>query len=721
MLQMPTSTFSMFSSSSKSLDGFFGLICVGIQLVLAVVLSEPKTEFTTAVRATATVKVVLQPTKCVLSDDTSSFPYVAAMGCAAIVLFGLFYILCAKRFKPVPPRASHTEKGFSTGDEPPSPPSDPDTESNAKKHRNNWLRLFLILLVSMVLLSLGASLFLACMVPSRRVLYPLESFCARTLRIVDRKFHEGWSLAASNISALGTHLSLHRRQYTKIGLLALASHSACITLGFGFCRLRRFMFNLGGDWWAMPAATVFVPHAILAAFPQLRWPLWMVLYSKCEGQLFVPMHHINRILSCFSFLAKFNSPGIAVRFYAISLVTALIHVTIQIVVGPIIIHTIAACLGTLILGFNGIHPTRRAANNFFSWRRLRNFYLCCTVFCLAYHVVAYWTVFACFHYSVLFPHLQPLVWESLFCPKAWETLRPTVWFLLDRYQTWKSDQIDEFAALIPELRRLFMAGFAVCWETWGALDSFDQLMILGPAAVFYGHLDVTLAKIATLVLPPTIKAAILCANLTTRSGDPTADTDAEDRRGTNPRQKVPNLLRPPTRAVPGHRAQHIPQRSSNPSREYTHNIPLLLPVLKSLTREYTPNSLIPDLVPLSIHPAQVARPRIYAHNITQPLSTLQGVYSSISSSGHYTRRIYPQLLKLLEDDFFWELRVCLPLYVSSQQNKGWGKDTFFPRLVGFNCAMDKSQDSRWLELEPMLKIEPLRASRGSSARNLELD
>ncbi|KAJ7046277.1 hypothetical protein C8F04DRAFT_1248525 [Mycena alexandri] len=136
MLQMPTSTFTMFPSSSKSLNGFFGLICVGIQLVLTVVRSEPQPKFTTAARPTATVKVVLQLTKCVLSNDTSSFAYVAATGCATILLSGLFYILRAKRFKQVPPRASHTEKGFSTGDEPPSPPY-LDTEANAKKHRNN--------------------------------------------------------------------------------------------------------------------------------------------------------------------------------------------------------------------------------------------------------------------------------------------------------------------------------------------------------------------------------------------------------------------------------------------------------------------------------------------------------------------------------------------------------------------------------------------------------
>ncbi|KAJ7039465.1 hypothetical protein C8F04DRAFT_1255164 [Mycena alexandri] len=133
MLQMFTSTFSMFSSS-KGVDGFFGLICVVIQMVLTVVLSEPKTEFTTAVRATATVKVVYQPTKCALSNGTGSFPYVAAMGYAAIVSSGLVYILRAKRVvQQVPTPGSHADKDPGTGDQPPSPPSDADTESNAKK------------------------------------------------------------------------------------------------------------------------------------------------------------------------------------------------------------------------------------------------------------------------------------------------------------------------------------------------------------------------------------------------------------------------------------------------------------------------------------------------------------------------------------------------------------------------------------------------------------
>ncbi|KAJ7709225.1 hypothetical protein B0H16DRAFT_1901052, partial [Mycena metata] len=170
MLQMPTSTFSMFSSS-KSLDGFFGLICVGIQLVLTVVLPKPKPEFTAAARATATVKVVLQPTKCALSDDTSSFPYVAAMGYAAIVLSGLFYILTTKQFSILRTPASHADKleGSGTGDQPPSPPSDPDTESNAKKRRNRWPLFLLIFLIWTVLLSLGASLFVTYLVRTPHV------------------------------------------------------------------------------------------------------------------------------------------------------------------------------------------------------------------------------------------------------------------------------------------------------------------------------------------------------------------------------------------------------------------------------------------------------------------------------------------------------------------------------------------------------------------------
>ncbi|KAJ7755100.1 hypothetical protein B0H16DRAFT_1830628 [Mycena metata] len=322
MFQMPTSTLSMFSSSSKSLGGFFGLICVGIQMVLTVILSDSsKTEFTTAARATTTVKVVLQPTKCVLSNGTTSFPYVAAMGYATIVFLSLLYILRAK--------------GFGTGDQPPSPPSDADTESNAKKRPNRWLRLLLILLVSMVLLSLGAGIFVAYLVPSLHALHPLQSFGADTVRIVERKLLE----AASNLSALATHVSLHGRQYTKIILLAIASHCICVLFGLTFRRFCALIVSWAPTGW-FPSLSMAIPYAMMTFLPGLDWIFWVHYHIICDGTRWNQID-VEAVLAC---IERAVEPHV---------------LEISIFLGIAIIHFVAVCIWTTVATLSVIPSTTR--------------------------------------------------------------------------------------------------------------------------------------------------------------------------------------------------------------------------------------------------------------------------------------------------------------------------------------------------------------------------
>ncbi|KAJ7755141.1 hypothetical protein B0H16DRAFT_1458692 [Mycena metata] len=138
-------------------------------------------------------------------------------------------------------------------------------------------------------------------------------------------------------------------------------------------------------------------------------------------------------------------------------------------------------------------------------------------------------------------------------------------------------------------------GFAVCWETWGTLDLFDQLMIFGPAVVSYGHFDVTLAKIATLVLPPAIEAAILCANLASRSGKPTAQTISRKYQIYSGRRPMPfpaTKRRIYSKYLP-HESRIYPHsvRLQSLTREYTQTLSTLL---KSVVREYT-CTLYPNL------------------------------------------------------------------------------------------------------------------------------
>ncbi|KAJ7174534.1 hypothetical protein C8R46DRAFT_1189298 [Mycena filopes] len=285
--QMPTSALSFLSSSSKGLDGFFGLISVGIQMALTVVLAEFNTEFTTAVRATATVKLVLQPTKCVISNGTGFHPYVATMGSATLVLLVVSYMLLRAKGHDIgdgdpasPPSADIEDPNSDSGGQPPSPPEDPDTESSPRKCRNRWALFLLVILVWTVLLSLGAALFIAYLVPTLRFPSPLQVLTAQTSRIIETCSAYGapW---ASPIISLATGISLHGHRYTSLLLLAVASHLACIVLSFPTRRAHRSITTMLSTVWQIPTIGVLIPFSIMMAIPQLRWillVLWRLLF-----------------------------------------------------------------------------------------------------------------------------------------------------------------------------------------------------------------------------------------------------------------------------------------------------------------------------------------------------------------------------------------------------------------------------------------------------------
>ncbi|KAJ7165933.1 hypothetical protein C8R46DRAFT_1192436 [Mycena filopes] len=469
--QMPTALSFLSSSSSKGLDGLFGLISIGIQLALTVVLAEFNTEFT-AVRATTTVKLVLQPTKCVIFNGTGFHPYVATMGSATLVLLVVCYMLLRAKgtgdgdsASPSSPDKPDTD----SGGQPPSPPEDPETASNAKKPRKRWPFLLLIMLATTIFLSLGAALFITCLVPKLRFPGPIQVLVVQTGRAI-----EGCSAYGSRWTApiilLATHI--FGQQYTRLLILALASHSTCICLGFGLRRLRRYIFSSEGDTWAIPVAGYFMPYTILAAIPQLRWTHWIAYYCICGAEFSTTVHHINRLVSYFEFLRHFN------------------RLDIIMVAGPIIIHLVAMYLGAVFLAVAGARPTVSAMTEFFSLRYNQLFYVYILLGSTAFHII--WNSGACLllQYSLLAPHIRPLVWRLLFSGTARETLRQAFWILLDRYKTWKSYQVDDFAALVPELRHLLKTGMALCWETWVSLDAKHQIIITTPAIIFYAYFDI---------------------------------------------------------------------------------------------------------------------------------------------------------------------------------------------------------------------------------------
>ncbi|KAJ7174485.1 hypothetical protein C8R46DRAFT_1252047 [Mycena filopes] len=477
--QMPTSALSFLSSSSKGLDGFFGLVSVGIQLALTVVLAEFNTEFTTAVRATATVKLALQPTKCVISNGTGFHPYVAAMGSATIVLLIVSYMLLRTNGRDTgdgdpasPPSADKPDPD--SGGQPPSPPEDPETASSPKKRRNRWTFFLLIILVTTILLSLGAALFITCLVPKLRFPSPLQVLAAQTSRVTETFSAYGSRWVAPIISALSTPIFLHGRQYARHILLALTTHVACIFLGFGFRRLRRYVVTFEGDSWAYPFAGFVLPLAIMA-LPPLRWSFWLMYYCVCRGYPYSFWHEVNpiQIPSNWLLLADFTAADI-------TMVTA-----------PIALHVLTMCLESLLLGLVAIPATAAATFELFNWWPRVRVYLELIFSMTGFHVTWYSAGFAHLNYNLLQPHVKALlVWRSLFSSEARETLRLTFWFLVERYRTWKSYQIDDFATLGPEFRRACTTRLSACWEVWHSLGSTRQLTIILPAVIFYAYFDI---------------------------------------------------------------------------------------------------------------------------------------------------------------------------------------------------------------------------------------
>ncbi|KAJ7039454.1 hypothetical protein C8F04DRAFT_1255154 [Mycena alexandri] len=551
---MPTSTFSMFSSS-KGVDGFFGLICVVIQMVLTVVLSEPKTEFTPAGRATATVKVVYQPTKCALSNGTGSFPYVAAMGYAAIVSSGLVYILRAKRVvQQVPPPASHADKDPGTGDRPPSPPSDADTESNAKKRPNRWLRLLLIFLIWMVFLSLGAALFVAYL---ERTPQFVGQLLADVVIIFETGLSHGWSSIASTIH-------LHGQRYSKFFLLASTSHCVCIIMGLVFRRARRRTVSLVTKYLITETEVVitYIPAVAVAIFPQLNWIYWMIFYPTALA------HHvimaINWILNCVqTFLFKFDAEDLLM------------------VLGPLLLHTLAMCFWTVSITLRGAPFVTKATIWHLSSRR-RNIHGAAT----SLGVIAVFVLYFAIAYSLIHrTNVNDPLWAALYSPKA----REGVWYFIRQFRTWKSVQLAKFAVIMPKLQRIMAYEIGAACRTWGTLHWPPKLLILAPAFIFYLHFD-----LAHPIHAQNLSLATSAPNVNVNSAQ-ILSVKCLARNVTKPAQAAdPSMFHP----LPDRRAQNIPAKyttatpSANPTQVALANIPA----------EYTPNA---------IHTAQVAPRRIY--------------------------------------------------------------------------------------------------------------
>ncbi|KAJ7740598.1 hypothetical protein B0H16DRAFT_1694242 [Mycena metata] len=316
----------------------------------------------------------------------------------------------------------------------------------------------------MVLLSLGAGIFVAYLVPSLRVLHPLQTFGADTVRIVEREFLEEWTWAASNLSALATHIPLHGRQYAKIILLALASHFACITLRSPVRRMYRHMHFLGRKLWETVLVVVVVPWSVIVAIPQLRWIFWTLWYFGAIPTTNDINQNILRIPRYLSFLAA-NQP------------------VDTMILGPATIHAAIICLSFLLPGVYRIPGiTIRCL-----FRRSQQ------RFCLEYTVwytIFYTLALVIIGYHALPAQLKPIFWRSFFCRDARSQFFLFFWRELQTHQAWKSAQKQDFAILAPKLPHAFMQELRPASELWGSLPWPQKFLIIAPAVLFYIYSDV---------------------------------------------------------------------------------------------------------------------------------------------------------------------------------------------------------------------------------------
>ncbi|KAJ7165995.1 hypothetical protein C8R46DRAFT_1096780 [Mycena filopes] len=464
--QMPTSALSFLSSSSKGLDGFFGLISVGIQMALTVVLAEFNTEFTTAVRATATVKLALQPTKCVISNGTGFHPYVATMGSATIVLLVVSYMLLRAKGRDIgdgdpasPPSADIEDPNPDSGGQPPSPPEDPETESSPKKRRNRWALLLLVILVWTVLLSLGAALFIAYLVPTLRFPNPLEVVVAQTGRIIER--------CHASISTLATHISLHGQRYQSVLLLVLVGHLACI-LFIPLRRIRRYIFSLGPDFWGTPTNGFLVPWSIMAAIPHFRWISWALWHLLCLPTVNQISQDVRRVLRHFTCLPAVQTIDIAI------------------LLGPAMIHTAILCLISFLLA---VYRIPKAIIRCLCLRSERLYHLDCILGSTIMYTIGYPCLLAQVWYSRLPPALKRLVWRSLFSVAARSQIIRVFGNSVQEHRGWKAAQKEAFATIIFELRRASKTQSRRALEVWCTLPSSQRFLIIAPAVIFYIYCD----------------------------------------------------------------------------------------------------------------------------------------------------------------------------------------------------------------------------------------
>ncbi|KAJ7083163.1 hypothetical protein B0H15DRAFT_851497, partial [Mycena belliarum] len=454
MLQIPSSAFSLVSLSSKIVFGLCGGFFIGSNLFSQFILSTPIAKNS----ATRTATRILLPTTCSHATPQVTFSCIAVAGYITIIFAAVFCILHAKGF----PRAAS---------QPPSPPPEPGLSySAAQKRGSMWLWWLIALFLGFIVLGL---VILYAFSGGEEGLPAFTASWIRGLATLERSFSGGLVAARSSLSAINLYISTHGREYAKIVLLALASHSTCMLLVGSFHRLRPSMVRNLADYYLTLFFFFILPLAVILSFSCFNWIAWIPYLWYCHHNALATAFEINlgllRIPSWFHFFEAYE-PG-----------------SISVIVGSVIVHVAASSVWTALLAIRGIPSAARAVHRDLANRG--HFLYCLGIsarivaFNVPYCAVAYPTV----HFRELYPLIAQTIWMWLKSPSSRAEARSRCGWLASRYSAWKAIQIADFRILVSTLWTLFFASIKTCARTWGALAWGHRLLIIVPVFVFYSY------------------------------------------------------------------------------------------------------------------------------------------------------------------------------------------------------------------------------------------
>ncbi|KAJ7775751.1 hypothetical protein DFH07DRAFT_937094 [Mycena maculata] len=464
MLQIPSSIFSLFSSS-PGVVGLFGGFFIGAQLVVPFILSgrsAPK------YNATRTIEITLAPTKCDPSSIPIAFPYVAATGFAAFIFASLFCILRAKGF------SFSSSPGPNERPRPESPPPAPGSNSSTQRtpRRYPWLWFILLILALLALGILAAYLYFdSYKVPTPANVFAslLASSFSQGMSRIERRIWDWGLVAVAFISDLKTQIFLHGRQYCKVILLALAGHFGALIITSAFRCLHTGTMTIHWFYWVVLTSRFTTAYVIVSKF---RW-VWVAYYFLWYADALPGVQTIHQLI-------------LHLESFLILWARALGPDEIWMLIGPLAIHATATIAWTGILLLRIISHALRLVPRRRN-RILRVFAGQCLKSMLLFHAGAFFCfpIFQC--QMVDINQIWRLLWRSFSCARSRQDLRDIYWLLSQQYHHWKVGQIEDFYTLRWGLRRSFYSAGKMCLETWGTLSCVHKLLIVTPAAIFYGY------------------------------------------------------------------------------------------------------------------------------------------------------------------------------------------------------------------------------------------